>query len=44
VMNAHQIIVMEKWKIIQTGNHAKLLKQEWVYKTLVNLQNGIVRE
>lgn len=44
VMHADKIVVLEKWRIIQQGNHNELIIQEWVYKTLVNLQNGLIEE
>lgn len=44
VMHADNIIVLEKWKIIQQGKHDQLVKQEWTYKTLVNLQKGTIDE
>jgi ABC-type multidrug transport system fused ATPase/permease subunit len=44
VMHADQIIVLESGKIIQQGTHTQLLKQKGVYKTLVDLQKGEVKE
>lgn len=38
VMNADQIIVLDKGKIIETGNHASLIKQKGNYYELVRNQ------
>ena len=39
IQNADIIVVMEKGKIIQQGSHAELIKDDNMYKKLVNLQN-----
>ncbi len=44
VMHADNIIVLEKGKIVQQGNHTELIEQEGVYKTLVDLQSGKINE
>ena len=40
IMRANRIIVMDKGKIVQVGNHNKLIKQKGLYKKLWNLQKG----
>ena len=40
IMNADRIIVMKNGKIIQEGNHEKLIKQQGEYRKLWNLQKG----
>lgn len=44
VMNADKIIVLEEGKIVQSGKHNELLSQEGLYKQLVDLQSGVVKE
>jgi len=40
IMKADKIVVMEKGKILQIGNHAELIKQSGQYRKLWNLQKG----
>lgn len=40
IMNSDQIVVMDKGKIVQIGNHQELISQEGQYKKLWNLQKG----
>ena len=40
IMNADRIIVMKNGKIIQEGNHKKLINQIGEYRKLWNLQKG----
>tara|TARA_Y100000310_G_scaffold154465_1_gene154028 strand:- start:2550 stop:4334 length:1785 start_codon:yes stop_codon:yes gene_type:complete len=40
IMGADKIIVMEKGKIVQIGNHRQLIRKEGKYKELWNLQKG----
>jgi len=40
IMNADKIVVMKNGKIMQIGNHNKLIKQKGEYKHLWNLQKG----
>lgn len=40
IMKADLIVVMEKGKIVQMGNHWDLIKQKGEYKKLWNLQKG----
>ena len=40
ILGADKIIVMEKGKIVQVGNHRQLIKQKGRYKELWNLQKG----
>jgi subfamily B ATP-binding cassette protein MsbA len=44
VKHADQIVVLEKGQIVQQWSHAELLVQEGVYKTLVDLQSGTIKE
>ena len=44
VMYADKIIVLENWKIEKEWLHSQLLKTSKIYKTLVDLQNGLVGE
>ncbi|MBI4896152.1 MAG: ABC transporter ATP-binding protein [Candidatus Aenigmarchaeota archaeon] len=40
IMNADIIVVMDKGKIVQQGNHHELITQQGTYKKLWNLQKG----
>ncbi len=40
IMGADKIVVMEKGKIVQIGNHRQLIKQKGMYKELWDLQKG----
>ncbi|MBN1793002.1 ABC transporter ATP-binding protein [Candidatus Woesearchaeota archaeon] len=40
VMHADMIVVIDKGKITQTGNHKDLIRKEGIYKKLWNLQKG----
>ena len=40
IMSADKIIVLEKGKIVQIGNHKELIKQPGLYRKLWNLQKG----
>jgi ABC-type multidrug transport system fused ATPase/permease subunit len=44
VKSADDIIVLEKWKIVERGTHKELLKLGKKYAGMVDLQSGIVRE
>ena len=39
IRNAHQIVVMDKGKIVEIGNHETLMKQQGHYYRMVNSQN-----
>ncbi len=41
VMEADEIIVIDKGKIVQKGTHESLIKQEGLYKRVYNIQNSI---
>jgi len=40
IMSADKIVVMDKGKIVQIGNHEQLIKEAGKYKQLWNLQKG----
>jgi ATP-binding cassette, subfamily B, heavy metal transporter len=40
IMNADMIVVMDKGKIVQMGNHKELIRKSGEYKNLWNLQKG----
>ncbi len=40
IMSADTIVVLDKGKIVQIGNHKKLIVQDGIYKKLWNLQKG----
>jgi ATP-binding cassette subfamily B protein len=40
IMHADEIIVMERGKIVQKGNHFELIRKSGTYKELWNLQKG----
>lgn len=44
VKSADDIIVLEKWKIVERGTHKELLKLWKKYAGMVDLQSGIVKE
>ena len=44
VKSADDIIVMEKWKIVERGTHKELLKLWKKYAGMVDLQSGVVKE
>lgn len=44
VKSADDIIVLEKWKIVERGTHKQLLKLWGKYAGMVDLQSGRVRE
>ena len=41
IRNANQILVLNNGKIEQRGNHAELMKQGGLYKTLINMKNKV---
>jgi ATP-binding cassette subfamily B protein len=44
VMNANQIIVLDKGQIVQMGTHEELLAQEGMYRQIYNIQTRIESE
>lgn len=40
VKHADRILVLENWKIIEDGNHNELVKQDWRYAKMLELQSG----
>ncbi|MFH0870753.1 MAG: ABC transporter ATP-binding protein [archaeon] len=40
IMSADTIVVLDKGRIVQSGKHSQLIKQEGLYKKLWNLQKG----
>jgi ABC-type multidrug transport system fused ATPase/permease subunit len=39
IMNADVILVMDKGKIVESGNHKELLEKGGIYSRLVKMQN-----
>ena len=39
IMNADVILVMDKGKIVESGNHKELLEKGGIYSRLVNMQS-----
>lgn len=44
VMHADNIIVLEKWKIIESWKHNELLLKWWIYSSLVDLQRWVITD
>lgn len=44
VMHSDNIIVLEKWVVVETWNHKELLKRGWIYWSLVDLQRWVINE
>ena len=43
IINAHQILVIDKGRIVEQGNHAQLLEKQGVYSRMYEMQvNGIM--
>lgn len=40
VKHAHRILVLEDWKIVEDWNHDELVKNEWKYAKMLELQSG----
>jgi len=40
VKNADNIIVIESWKVLEQGSHDSLVKKNWFYKQMLDLQSG----
>jgi ABC-type multidrug transport system fused ATPase/permease subunit len=40
VKHADRILVLENWKIVEDGNHDELVKNEWKYAKMLELQSG----
>ncbi len=40
VKHAHRILVLENWKILEDWNHESLVKKEWKYAKMLELQSG----
>ena len=40
VKNADNIFVLENGKVVEEWNHKELVKQEWIYKKMLDLQSG----
>ena len=40
VKYAHEIIVINNWKIIERWNHKNLVEKKWVYNEMLELQSG----
>jgi len=44
IMNADQILVMDKGKIIQVGKHNELMKYDGMYRQIFDIQTKIEQE
>ena len=44
IMNADQILVMDKGRIVQQGNHNQLMNQDGIYRNIYNIQTRIEQE
>jgi ATP-binding cassette subfamily B protein len=44
VMNADQILVLDKGRIVQQGTHEELIQQDGMYKSIYNIQARIEQE
>ena len=44
VQNADKIIVIDEGRIIQSGNHETLIKEEGLYKRVYEIQSQIIKE
>ena len=42
VKNADQILVVDRGRIVQRGKHAELMKQNGIYRKLINSRNEAV--
>lgn len=40
VKHADKIIVIDWWKVIETGSHSSLVRKKWFYKQMLDLQSG----
>lgn len=40
VKHADKIIVLEEWKVVEEWTHTSLIKQNWIYKKMLDLQSG----
>jgi ABC-type multidrug transport system fused ATPase/permease subunit len=40
VKNADEIIVLEDWKVVESWTHKSLIKENWIYKKMLDLQSG----
>ncbi len=44
IMNADQILVLDKGRIVQHGNHNQLMEQDGIYRNIYNIQTRIEQE
>jgi len=44
VRAAHKIVVLERGRVSQIGNHDELMAQSGLYRELVEIQSGIVTD
>ena len=44
IMNADLIIVLDKGRVVQMGNHDELIEQSGIYRTIYDIQTRIEEE
>lgn len=44
VLDSDNIFVFDKWKIMESWNHKFLIKNNWLYSQMIDLQSGIIKD